>query len=220
MDNGADLLVNFEVKDIAAKNNCWEIAAADGRKVYAEIVVNCAGIYSDKIAGMVGVCPFAVTPRKGEYLLLDKEAGDMVDMTIFRTPTRMGKGVLATKTVDGNVLLGPTSEDCEDKNDKAVTETGLEKVIANEYEFFDNLPLDKVITQFAGVRAHGDQGDFIIDSPLAGFINVAGIESPGLTSAPAIGEMVEKMLLDMGVSHKIKDDYEPKVKSLKQRGSG
>ena len=118
------------------------------------------------------------------------------------------------RTVDGNILLGPTSEDIEDKEDKAVTEEGLASVIAREAEFFDDIPMDKVITQFTGLRAHGNTGDFIIESPEAGFINCAGIESPGLSASPAIAEMVEEMLIEAGATGKLKQDYRPEVKGI------
>ena len=207
MDNGTELMVNFCVKGLEQKDNCWKITGEDGRTVEAEFVINCAGAHSDEIAALAGDRSFEITGRRGEYFLLDKEASYLTDMTIFRTPGIMGKGVLATRTVDGNILLGPTSEDINDKDDKSTSRAGLDSVIRREYEFFDELPLDKVITQFTGVRAHGNQGDFIINSPAANFINVAGIESPGLSSAPAIAEMVEKMLLDMGISADVREDY-------------
>ena len=192
----------------------YEITASDGRKIQTEYVVNCAGIHSDEVAKLVGDCEFSITPRRGQYLLLDKEAGGLVNATVFRTPTVMGKGVLAVRTVDGNILLGPTSEDIEDKEDKAVTEEGLASVIAREAEFFDDIPMDKVITQFTGLRAHGNTGDFIIESPEAGFINCAGIESPGLSASPAIAEMVEEMLIEAGATGKLKQDYRPEVKGI------
>lgn len=221
MDNGAELLTDFEVTGIERKDSpepdmgiCYEITSADGRTIEAEYVVNCAGIHSDEIASMVGGREFNITPRRGQYLLLDKEAGDLVSATIFRTPTKMGKGVLATKTVDGNILLGPTSEDIEDKEDKAVTADGLASVLAREAEFFDSLPLNLVITQFTGLRAHGNTGDFVIESPQPGFINCVGIESPGLSASPAIAEMVEKMLIEAGAAGELKADYEPEVRGI------
>lgn len=221
MDNGAELITEFEVADIERTDSmkpdtdaCYKVISSDGRIVEAQYVVNCAGIHSDEIARMAGSREFSITPRRGQYLLLDKEAGDMVNTTIFRTPTKMGKGVLATKTVDGNILLGPTSEDMEDKEDKAVTAEGLASVIAREYEFFDSLPMGKVITQFTGLRAHGNTGDFVIESPQPGFINCVGIESPGLSASPAIAEMVEKMLIDAGAAEKLKSNYDPKVRGI------
>lgn len=222
MDNGAELLTEFEVTEIKIVENdgsrqgvgFYEITASDGRKIQAEFVVNCAGIHSDEIAKLAGGPEFRITPRRGQYLLLDKEAGDLVSATVFRTPTEMGKGVLAVKTVDGNILLGPTSEDIEDKEEKSVTAEGLASVLAKEAEFFDFIPLDKVITQFTGLRAHGNTGDFIIESPRPGFINCAGIESPGLSASPAIAEMVEKMLIEAGAAGKIKEDYKAEVKGI------
>lgn len=214
MDYGADFLTNFAVSalhcsgedaggkatstaaaaETQAVQGGYRIEAADGRQVWAKIVLNCAGLYSDEIAAMIGDTSFTITPRRGEYQLLDKEVGDLVDHTIFRTPTKMGKGVLAVKTVDGNILLGPTSEDIEDKQNTAVTAAGLKTVAAKETEFFDHVPLQMAITQFTGLRAHGDKGDFIINSPRENFLNFAGIESPGLTSAPAIGLLAEALL--------------------------
>ena len=221
MDNGAELFTGFEVADIERTDSlkpdtdaCYKLISSDGRIVEAQYVVNCAGIHSDEIARMAGSREFSITPRRGQYLLLDKEAGNMVNATVFRTPTKMGKGVLATRTVDGNILLGPTSEDMEDKEDKAVTAEGLASVIAREYEFFDSLPMDKVITQFTGLRAHGNTGDFVIESPQPGFINCVGIESPGLSASPAIAEMVEKMLIDAGAAEKLKSNYDPKVRGI------
>lgn len=221
MDNGAELFTEFEVVDIERTDSlkpdtgtCYKLISADGRTIEAQYVVNCAGIHSDEIARMVDSRGVTITPRRGQYLLLDKEAGDLVNATVFRTPSKMGKGVLATKTVDGNILLGPTSEDIEEKEDKGVTAEGLASVTAREYEFFDFLPMDKVITQFTGLRAHGNTGDFIIESPQPGFINCVGIESPGLSASPAIAEMVEKMFVDAGAAGEIKADYEPEVRGI------
>lgn len=221
MDNGAELITEFEVAAIERKNvtkldtgACYKLTSADGRTIEAEYVVNCAGIHSDEIAKLAGSREFSITPRRGQYLLLDKEAGNLVSTTIFRTPTKMGKGVLATRTVDGNILLGPTSEDIYDKEDKSVTAEGLASVLAREAEFFDSLPLNLVITQFTGLRAHGNTGDFVIDSPQPGFINCVGIESPGLSASPAIAEMVEKMLVEAGAAEMLKSDYNPRVERI------
>lgn len=209
MDNGAELKLNFQVDKIENKGKYFLITSSKGDVIEAEYIVNAAGIHSDEIAHLIGDRSFNITGRRGEYFLLDKETGDLVDMTIFRVPTNMGKGVLATKTVDGNILLGPTSEDIEDKENKETSAQGLGLVRERESEFFKNIPWDKVITQFTGVRAHGDQGDFIINSPMERFVNAAGIESPGLSSAPAIAEMVVEMLMDMGVNSEARADFDP-----------
>ena len=215
MDNGVELALRFKVASVTAEgdgdisDDVYRITAEDGRTIRSRFVVNCAGIHSDEIAAMVGDTSFHITPRYGEYMLLDKEAGWLTDTTLFRIPGKMGKGVLAIKTVDGNILLGPTSVDGEEKENHAVTGAGLSAVRQKELEFFDQVPFDQVITQFAGARAHGSTGDFIINSPAPHFINAAGIESPGLSSAPAIGVMIGEMLLDMGLEEAPNPDFNP-----------
>jgi glycerol-3-phosphate dehydrogenase len=121
----------------------------------------------------------------------------------------MGKGILVTPTVDGNILLGPTAEDIEDKTDTSTTQAGLNAIREKATEQVKGVNLGKVITSFTGLRSVGSTGDFIINSTTDGFINVAGIESPGLTSSPAIGEYVVDMLRDMGVALEEKADYNP-----------
>jgi len=209
MDNGAQLFRNFDVCRIEDHKDFYTVISADGKRIEAEYVINCAGLFSDKIAAMAGDDSFKIIPRAGEYMLLDKDAGDLTDMTIFKVPDAMGKGVLAIKTVDGNILLGPTSIDRECKEDTAVTDFGLDFIRKKEDMFFDKVPYDKVIAQFAGLRAHGDKGDFIINMPKDRFVNAAGIESPGLTSAPAIAVMIEKMLLESGFKANVKENFNP-----------
>ena len=197
MDNGADLKLDFEVCEINDAGDHFEIkSAAD--KIDAKYVINAAGVYSDAVAKMVGDDSFTVHPRRGEYVLLDKECGALVKHTIFRTPSKMGKGILVSPTVDGNLLTGPTSVDMEDKTDKATTSEGLALVMREACENVDDVMFNKTITSFCGLRAVGSTGDFIINMPRERFVNVAGIESPGLTSAPAIGEYVVELLKNAG----------------------
>ena len=193
MDNGAVLKLNFEVDRIEETDGVYRVFSADDF-VEARIVVNCAGVYSDEIAALIGDIDFSVNPRRGEYMLLDKECGALVGHTVFRCPSKMGKGVLVSPTVDGNLLLGPTAEDIDDKDDTSTTPAGLAKLAALASEQVKGIALGKVITSFTGLRATGTTGDFVINSPKRGFINCAGIESPGLTSAPAIAEYVVDML--------------------------
>lgn len=206
MDNGAELIRNFEVKAISTTADGYEIKS-DNKTVTAKYIINCAGVFADTIANMVGDSTFNIHPRKGEYILLDKECGNIVSHTVFRTPSRMGKGILVSPTVDGNLLTGPTSVDIEDKTDNSTTAEGFGKIIAEARENVPSIPYNKTITSFCGLRAAGDSGDFIITSPVSDFINVAGIESPGLSASPAIAEYVETMLRDMGASLTEKADY-------------
>ena len=197
MDNGAHLKLNFEVKSIDKVEGVYRICSDDD-SVEARIVINCAGVYSDEIAALVGDTSFSVRPRRGEYMLLDKECGALVTHTVFRCPSKMGKGVLVSPTVDGNLLLGPTAEDIDAKDDTATTMVGLSHLSTLAGEQVKGINLGKVITSFTGLRATGSTGDFVINSPTHGFINCAGIESPGLTSAPAIAKYVVEMLKDNG----------------------
>ena len=158
---------------------------------------------------MVGDASFTIHPRRGEYVLLDSECGNTVSHTIFVTPTKMGKGILVSPTVHNNLLLGPTSEDIEDKSDKATTEKGLENVLLSAGKSVENIPRNKAITSFCGLRAVGDTGDFIINSPVKGFINLAGIESPGLSASPAIAEYALMLLKNQGLNTTEKRDFNP-----------
>ena len=200
MDNGAKLLCDFEVEKIDNDGETFIVTAADGRKVVAKVIVNCAGLYSAKIANMVGDNSFSVSARRGEYILLDREQAGFVNSTLFFTPTKKGKGILVSPTVDGNVILGPTAEEVKERQTDT-TESGLKEVIEKARYMCPNTPLFSTITSFAGARAYCDRHDFIIEESLAvkGFINCAGIESPGLTAAPAIAKFVVEELISKRV---------------------
>ena len=197
MDNGADLKLNFKVVDIKEENGIYKITAEDGREVEAKVVINAAGVYSDKIAGLVGDTSFTVIPRRGEYILLDKVNGDIVKNTIFRTPSNMGKGILVSPTVDGNLITGPTSFNIDDKDDNSTTDEGFSLVIKQSQENVNGVNFRNTIRSFCGVRAVGSTGDFILTSPKKGFINAAGIESPGLSASPAIAEYIVEMVKEV-----------------------
>lgn len=214
MDNGVKLELNFEVCKIEKENDLFTIYSSNNQKVEGKFVINCAGIYSDKMANLVGDTSFNIVPRRGEYILLDKECGKIVNSTIFRVPTKLGKGILITNTTDGNLLLGPTAENIDDKEDLETTKDGLDKVISEAKERIENLPLNKTITSFTGLRAVGSTGDFIINSNIKNFINVAGIESPGLSASPAIAIYVKDMLKEIGLDLKEKEDFNPNYYAL------
>ena len=146
MDNGAELFLNFDVADIKECDGGYRVTAKDGRTLDSDLVVNCAGVYSDAVAAMVGDTSFTVRPRRGEYMLLDKESGSLVGCTIFRCPSKMGKGILVSPTVDGNLLLGPTAEDIDDKEDTATTAAGLAAVKKAAAEQVKGIAFNQVIT--------------------------------------------------------------------------
>lgn len=200
MDNGAELKCEFDVVSVDKIDGGYTVTAADGRTVSGKLVINCAGIASEKIANLFGDYSFKIGGRKGEYLLLDKESGDFVSHTLFFTPTEKGKGILVSSTVDGNIILGPTARMVEDGNVET-SEEGILEVQEKASKMCKKVPFYNTITSFAGTRAFSDRGDFIIEKSAAadGLINCAGIESPGLTASPAIaeyvvGELVKSML--------------------------
>lgn len=209
MDNGADLKLDFAVKEILDRGDHFEVVSKEQR-VCAKYVINAAGLFADAVARMVGDDSFTIHPRRGEYVLLDKTCGGIVGHTIFRTPSKMGKGILVSPTVDGNLLCGPTSVDMEDKDDRATTVDGLAHVMREALENVEGVAFNNSITSFCGLRAVGSVGDFIINMPCERFVNVGGIESPGLSSAPAIAEYVVELLENSGMEFSKKDEYQPR----------
>ena len=213
MDNGAELKLNFEVKSIEKTTGGYRVHSDNGY-IDAKCVINCAGLYSDDVARMVGDDSFSVNPRRGEYMLLDREVGGHIGHTVFRCPSKMGKGVLVSPTVDGNLLVGPTAEDISDKEDTKTTAEGLAKVRSLATQQVDGIDFSKVITSFTGLRATGSTGDFIIGMPREGFVNCAGVESPGLSSAPAIAEYVVGLLRDGGYTLNERSDFNGKRRPM------
>ena len=209
MDNGALLELDFEVNKIEKNAEGGYRIYASERYVDAKYAVNCAGVFSDEVARLVGTDAYSVYPRRGEYMLLDKECGALVSHTIFRCPSKMGKGILVTPTVDGNLLLGPTAENIEDKTDTSTTKEGLEAIRRQAGEQVKGVQFGKVITSFTGLRSVGSTGDFIIEDS-DGFINCIGIESPGLSSAPAIAEYVRELLEKRTGKLAVREDFDPK----------
>jgi glycerol-3-phosphate dehydrogenase len=210
--NGAEVRRNSGVTDIEYKDGLFSVTTASG-VVTAKYVINCAGIFADKIANMIGDTSFKLMPRKGEYYLLDKTESKMVNHVLFQCPSAMGKGILVSPTVHGNVIMGPTALDLgyDNKQDVDTTSEGLGEIVSSLHRVIPKLTTRNAITSFAGIRAHradGD-GDFIIEPSKSNdhFINVAGIESPGLTAAPAIARYVGKMFRDMAPEYKDKDNF-------------
>ncbi|MDE6276030.1 MAG: NAD(P)/FAD-dependent oxidoreductase [Clostridia bacterium] len=186
--NGCQFLFKKEVCSISKDKDKWKVRASDGSSYTADVVINCAGVHADDINNMVCKEKIEIVARKGEYMLYDKSCTNLAKRTIFQMPSKMGKGVLVAPTTHGNIITGPTASDVEDKEGLYTTYDGLGEVYSKSLVSVPCLNKRLVITQFSGLRAHSVSGDFIIgESSQKGFYNVAGIESPGLTSAPAIG---------------------------------
>lgn len=187
--NGAEFRFDSEVRALRAIDGGYEAETAQG-SVKARLVINAAGVFGDVLHNQVCEDKVRIVPRKGEYCLFDKKDGGLVDHTIFQLPGALGKGVLVTPTIHGNLLVGPTAEDIENRFGTNTTAAGLSKALTTAARSVPNLPLRDVITSFAGLRAHavGDVHDFIVGENAEGYFDVIGIESPGLSSAPALGE--------------------------------
>lgn len=206
VSNGVELYTNAEVSWIDKYGeNRFFIGCESGQEVSARFIINAAGLFADNIAGMAGIHTFKIVPRKGEEYLLDKRLGEIVNHIIFPVPTPTSKGMLIIPTVDGPVMVGPTAEDIESKDDFSTTETGLKKVFEHAQQMMPIIRTTDIITSFTGLRpaATGQaspHGDFIISgTDVPGFINAAGIQSPGLTASPAIAEEVVNILLHQGL---------------------
>ncbi len=198
-ENGVDVELEAEVLGIERRGGAFVVETARG-DVTADYVVNAAGLYADEISRMVGIDDFEITPRRGEYYLYDKKLDLEVNQTIFPVPSEVSKGIVVTPTDEGNLLIGPNAEEIEDKTDTSTTRPGLTTVIEGAQKTFPALTKEKVIKEFAGLRpAILETGDFRIraEEAVPGFVNVAGIQSPGLASAPAIAEYVVDIVQDL-----------------------
>ncbi len=220
--NGVSFRLLTEVKDIKKTDDGYRIFAIqhgefDNSEKELEItstgVVNAAGVYADRFHNMMSSDKLTITPRKGEYCLLDVTAGNHVGRTIFRMPSALGKGILVSPTIHGNLLVGPTATDQEDKEGTFTSSEGLKTVNTPGASAVKNLPMNEVITSFAGLRPHGDKGDFVIGEieGCKNFIDAAAIESPGLTASPAIGVMVADLIRER-LAPEEKSDFIEEVK--------
>ncbi len=204
VNNGVKLFLETEVHAISApetRNGYWTIHTGQG-EISSRVVVNAAGLYADKISEMAGARNFVIKPRRGEYFLLDNKCSGLANHTLFQTPDNLGKGVLVTPTVDGNILVGPSADDNSDRENTATTRSGQDLIMKKAEKTIPDIPRRNIINSFSGIRAiaYNPDGspvnDFIIeeDSVQKCFINVAGICSPGLSAAPAIGRYVAELV--------------------------
>ncbi|MEG0751105.1 MAG: NAD(P)/FAD-dependent oxidoreductase [Oscillospiraceae bacterium] len=195
--NGVEFIRNAEVTNVEKIDGGWRVTSKAG-VFETRAVINCAGLYSDEINNMVSEDKIHIHPRRGEYYIADKKHKDKFHATIFPVPSKMGKGILVARTIDGTVLLGPTAEDIDGKDDTRTTDFGQAKVLDGAHHTWKDIPRRDMITNFSGIRAHCDRGDFVIgepdDAPM--FFNAVGVESPGLTSSPAIADYLAKDVAD------------------------
>lgn len=210
LENGVELSLNSEVIDINKLNEGYKVITKD-KEIETKYIINCAGVYADKINNMVSSPSFTITPYRGQYYLLDKSAGDIVNKVLFQCPTKYGKGVLVAPTVHGNIIVGPDKQKINYKEELETTADRLEYVKKIAEQTSKKIPFIKTITTFAGLRAESSTGDFIIEesNEAKGFINVAGMKSPALSSSPAIAEYVVEILNDITNGLEEKENFNP-----------
>lgn len=215
IENGVELLLNSEVIKIDKLDSGYKIFTKDG-EIQTRYIVNCAGLYGDKIHNMVASPRFTIKPRRGQYFLLDKTAGDFITSVVFQCPTKVSKGVVVLPTVHGNILIGPDAELIEDKNNTETSDERLNYVRSAAKKTSDRIPFNKVITSFSGLRALPSTGDFIIEEvkDAKGFIDVVGIESPGLSASPAIGKYVVELLKEIDGGFKEDSNFNPRRRKM------
>ena len=196
--NGVSFCFNCYVENITKKDGLFFISTnhQDKNEVKARVVVNAAGLYSDEINNMLSENKMKIIPRSGEYILLDTTEGQLVKRTIFQLPHKMGKGVLVSPTLGGVLLLGPTSVEIDEKDDISVTQAGITEILEKTALSVKGIRRDKIITSFTGLRSHLTTDDFVVEEApdVPGLINLCGIESPGLTAAPAIAKEAERLV--------------------------
>ncbi|HPC71593.1 MAG TPA: NAD(P)/FAD-dependent oxidoreductase [Treponema sp.] len=214
MKNGVHVFTNYRVEKAErdVPRNKWLITAADGRKINARYVVNAAGLFADEVSRIFGGESFTIKARKGEYYLLDRLTKARPERVVFPVPTSVSKGMLVIPTVEGTVLVGPTADITESKEDFSTTSERLEQILDSGRKMVPSLSRNDVITNFAGLRPVLEEDFYIEPSKVTpAFIQVAGIQSPGLTASPAIGEYVKDLLKNIGLELTEKSDWDPFV---------
>ena len=213
--NGGEILLNSEVIKIEKDEN-FKITLSSGKMLKSKYIVNAAGLYADRVHNLICKEEFTIIPRKGEYYILDKSQGELFNHTLFQCPSKFGKGTLVTPTVHGNLLVGPNAIDIEDKEDLRTTGEALNNIKEAAMKTTENINFRESIRNFAGLRATSDRGDFIVEEAkdVKGFIDAAGMKSPGLSSAPAVALEVIKLLKGCGLKAQKNKDFKGSRKSV------
>ena len=208
--NGLRLFCRHQVTAIERGRDTWKITAS-GKAFETSWVINAAGLYADRIARLARMKVPEIIPRKGEEFILDKHADRLTRRVIFPVPQKHTKGILIIPTVDGNTMLGPTSTEIRDREDLSTTPAGRQFVIKTIHRLVPSIKgEDQIITSFAGLRPTTREDDFYLREDREGFFNIVGIQSPGLTAAPAIAEYVVNLLSE-------KRPLKPKTNPIIQR---
>lgn len=215
VENGGEVKLNSQVIGIEKKKH-FIINTAQGEIIESKYVVNAAGVYADKIHNLVCKERFKINPIKGGYFIMDKSQGNVVSHTIFQCPSKLGKGVLVTPTVHGNLLVGPNAESVDDRDDVSNTAESLDFIRSTATRTTNKINFREIIRNFAGLRANPDCGDFVVEEAedVKGFIDAAGMKSPGLSSAPAVALDVVEILKNSGLNAELKKDFKNTRKQI------
>ena len=213
--NGGKIFLNSEVIKIEKDDN-FKITTIKNEVIEARYIVNAAGVYADIVHNLICKESFKITSRRGEYFIMDKSQGKVFNHTIFQCPSTLGKGILVTPTVHGNLIVGPNAQDIDNKDAVNTTTEGLDYVMKTTKKTTENINFRESIRNFAGLRAVPDRDDFIIeeDKEIRGFIDAAGMKSPGLSAAPAVAIEVVKILQDIGLSKDKNPRFNGKQKQI------
>ncbi|MBN2657635.1 MAG: NAD(P)/FAD-dependent oxidoreductase [Spirochaetales bacterium] len=214
--NGVEVLTKFEVAESEEKNDCYILKSADGRSLKAKWVVNAAGLYSDEISRIFGAESFTITPRKGEEFLLDRNATAYTSKVIFPAPSHVSKGMLVIPTAEGTTMVGPTAQMVDDKQDASTSKANFQAIFSSARRLVPAVSERDIITSFTGLRPTMEGDDFYIEASKIKprFIQVAGIQSPGLTAAPAIADYVKDILKVEGLALSEKPDFDPYIEDV------
>jgi glycerol-3-phosphate dehydrogenase len=214
--NGVQLIVNFKVDRATYKANIWTITSDDGQSIEATYAINAAGVYADDVSKIFNAESFKIIPRKGEEYLLDRMSPACPNKVIFPVPSGKSKGTLVIPTVEGTMMVGPTAEEIEDKEDTSTSKEHLDRIFNFSRRIVPTISERDIITSFAGIRPALENGDFYIDisEKAENFIQVAGIQSPGLTASPAIGEYVKDLLKKLDCVLIEKKDWDPYIEKV------
>ena len=214
-DNGVAFYFNHKVETLQKLPEGFLVGCAGGKEFKTKVLINAAGLFADTIHNMLSAKPMKIAARAGQYILLDKAAGALIHNTVFQLPGVMGKGILVSPTIDGNLLIGPTATDQEDKTDCSTNREAFEEIVSAATLTMGTVPVRDTITAFTGLRAHNVEGDFVIEHlpDVPGMIDAAGIESPGLTSAPAIALRVSGLVEEL-LHPQINADFNPYRKAI------
>lgn len=213
--NGGEIKLNAEVVKIEKDKN-FIVTTKNGEEIEAKFIINASGVYGDKVHNLICEESFKIEPRRGEYFVLDKSQGNLFKHTLFQAPSKVGKGILVTPTVHGNLLVGPNAEDIEGKEDLKTTAVGLNYIKETALKATEKINFRESIRNFSGLRAIPSGGDFIIEEndKVKGFIDAVGMKSPALSSAPAIALEIVDILKKAGLSFEINENFHGKRKQI------